>query len=66
MTNAEHNAQIEAQIDELKSIRAGYDAIAKSDASRIYTDNAREQSARITGAIALLRSRIRHYASTNA
>jgi len=55
MTNAEHNAQINAQIDGLLSVRAEYDAIAAT-AARIYADNAREQAARITGQIARLRS----------
>lgn len=61
MSTAEHNAQINAQIDALVAVRAEYDAIAKSPVERIYTDNAREQAARITGQIARLRSLLRTY-----
>lgn len=61
MTTAEHNAQLDSQINELIAVRAQYDAIAKSPVERIYVDNAREQAARITGQIARLRSLRRTY-----
>lgn len=56
MTNAEYNAQLDAQIDMLIAVRAQYDTIARSPVARVYTDNANEQAARITGQIARLRS----------
>ena len=61
MTTAEHNGQLNAQIDMLVAVRAQYDAIAKSPVERIYIDNAREQAARITGQIARLRASRRTY-----
>lgn len=61
MTNAEHNAHIYQTIDALKAIRAQYDTTARHDGiDRMYADNAREQSARVTGEIARLRATIRN------
>lgn len=61
MTNAEHNAAIDAQIDALIATRASYDAIARTGSAAIYRDNAREQAAILTGHMAQLRAAKRNY-----
>jgi hypothetical protein len=56
MTKAERIATLETEIAALVADRAFYDRVAREGTAAIYRDNAREQAARLTGAIASRRT----------
>ena len=61
MTTAQHNAQIDARIDALRTERAFYDDAARNGLSKALVENAIEQAARITGYMAQLRAMRHNY-----